>query len=103
MAGSRTRRPAAPIGDVVRAVFGQIQEKKSAREALDDAWKSVAGEAAYKHSRPSGIRKNVLKIRVDSSGWLQELTIRKRKLLKGLKRSLGRDRIHEIHFRIGEF
>lgn len=103
MAGGRTRRPVASIGEVVRSVFGEIEQKKSAREALDDAWKEVAGEKAYKHSRPSAVRKNVLKIRVDSSGWLQELTIQKRKLLKGLKRLLGRDRIHEIHFKIGEF
>ncbi len=60
------------------------------------------GEAGFRHSRPASVKKNVLTVKVDSSVWMQELAMRKRQLLKGLKRDLGKDRISEIQFRIGE-
>ena len=54
-------------------------------------------------SRPLELRKDVLTVRVDSSSWMQELAMQKRGLLKGLKREFGKDRITEIHFKLGEF
>ena len=95
---------ATPIGDVLKSIFEKIgKEKTISKEEIEAAWKELAGEAAFKHSRPASFRKNILTVRVDSSVWMQELSMKKRKLLKGLKRTLGKDRITEIHFKTGEF
>lgn len=97
------KRPAA-IGDVLKNVFAEIEKKQEISEdEIIKIWKSVAGDAAFRHSRPESLKKKALKVRVDNSAWHQELCWRKRELLKGLKRALGKDKISEIHFKIGEF
>ena len=60
------------------------------------------GEAGVKHARPVSLRKGVLTVFVDSSGWMHEMSFQKRKLLKQLKRVFGKDKILGIQFRIGE-
>ena len=98
------KKSASPIGEVLKTVFARIEsEKLFSKEDVDALWKRIAGESAFRHSRPASLRKKVLVVRVDSSGWLQELSMRKRELLKGLKRTLGKDKIFEIHFKVGEF
>ncbi len=98
------KKKATPIRDVVHSVFSQIEsQKRISQEAVDTYWKDLVGEAGFKHSRPAALKKGILTVRVDSSGWMQELSMQKRGILKGLKRALGKDKISEIHFRIGEF
>ena len=98
------KKKAAPISEILKTVFTQLEDRKlSSQEEIEGLWKSLVGETGFKHSRPVSVRKNVLTVRVDSSPWMQELSMRKRQILKGLKRDLGKDRISEIQFRIGEF
>lgn len=94
----------SPIGDILKDVFAKLDSKKVLfKEDIESFWREIVGEEAFKHSRPLAIRKEVLTVQVDSSGWMQELVMRKRNILKGLKRRLGKDKISEIHFKIGEF
>ena len=92
------------IGDVVKTVFTRLEnEKNFSREDMESLWKTLVGESGFRHSRPTALKKKVLTVRVDSSGWMHELAMKKRDLLKGLKRTLGKDRISELHFKIGEY
>lgn len=92
------------IADVIKSVFHQLEDEKNiSQEYINNCWKQLAGEAGLRHSKPTDLRKKVLTVRVDSSAWMQELTLQKRRILKGLQRTLGKDRISEIHFKIGEF
>ena len=92
-----------PIGDIVRTVFARIEgERTFTREDIDSRWKALVGSAAAKHTRPAALRRGILTVFVDSSGWIQQMTLQKGKILKQLKRSFGKDRILGIHFRIGE-
>ena len=94
----------SPIGEIVKDVFSKLEsEKNFSKEDIDSYWKELVGERGFKHSKPASLRQKVLTVWVDSSGWLQELSMRKRQFLKGLKRALGKDRISEIRFKIGEF
>lgn len=98
------RKNASPIGEVLKSVFTELERgKNSSQEEIEGLWKSLVGEPGFRHSRPASLRKNILTVKVDSSVWMQELTIRKRQLLKGLKRALGKDKISQIQFRIGEY
>lgn len=90
--------------EIIKGILAKLdKEKNFSKEAIESTWKNVAGEKAFTHSRPTSLRKKVLTVRVDSSGWLQNLSMLHRPILKALQSSLGKDKISEIRFRIGEF
>jgi predicted nucleic acid-binding Zn ribbon protein len=92
-----------PIGDIVRTVFEKLQREKTlTREEVEERWKNLVGDTGAKHTYPASLRKGTLVVFVDSSGWMQEMAFAKRKLLKQLKRTFGKDKILGIQFRIGE-
>ena len=92
-----------PIEDIVKSVFSKIEMAAvCSKDEVERAWRNVIGEKGSGHSRPANFKKGALTVRVDSSVWLQELSQRKRHLLKALKRELGKDKISEIHFKIGD-
>ena len=94
----------SPISEVLQSVFAKLEgDANPSKEGIESLWRELVGEDGLRHSRPVAIRKKVLNVLVDNSTWLQELSMRKRDILKGLKRRLGRDRISEINFKIGEF
>ena len=98
------RSKISPISDILKTVFAELETKRSlSREDIELFWKQIIGEDGFWHSRPMAIRKGILTVLVDSSGWMQEFAMRKRSILKGLKRRLGKDKISQIHFKIGEF
>ena len=91
------------IGDIVKTVFARIESEKTfSREDVNERWKALVGVSAARHTRPASLRKGVLTVFVDSSGWMQEVNMRKRKILKQLKSAFGKDRISGIHFKMGE-
>jgi len=95
-------RPAA-IRDVLQSVFARMESEKGLSwEEVESSWRGLVGHGAFRHSKPVALKKKVLTVFVDSSAWMQELTLQKRGILKGLKRKFGRDRISEIRFKIGE-
>ena len=93
-----------PIKDVLKSVFEKIENGRTfTREDVEARWVKLVGDAGFKHSRPVVFKKTVLTVYVDTSVWMQELSMQKRKILKGLQRELGKDKISEIQFKIGEF
>ena len=92
------------VADVLKDLFGKLEKNKGFfKEEIEATWEKVAGQKAFKHSRPVSLRKKILSIYVDSSVWMEELTLKKRFLLKGLRKELGREKIEEIRFKVGEF
>lgn len=97
------RSAITPVGDIVKAVFEKLEREKTlTKEDIETRWKEIAGDQAVKHARPVSLRKGTLTVFVDSSTWMHEMAIQKRKLLKQLKRVFGKDKILAIQFRIGE-
>lgn len=97
------KKPIVSIGDIVKTVFARMESQNSlSREDIEERWKTFVGPAASKHTRPVSLRKNALTVFVDSSGWMQEMCLQKRKILKQLKSAFGKDKISAIHFKIGE-
>ena len=94
---------AQSIGEILKGVFSQMESGKTlVREDVESRWKELVGESGFKHSRPVALRKSILTVFVDSPGWLQEMSIKKRALLKRLKMTFGKDRISKIQLKIGE-
>ncbi|MDD3906030.1 MAG: DUF721 domain-containing protein [Candidatus Omnitrophica bacterium] len=93
------------IEDVVKDVIKKLSGKnRVGEEEITNAWREAAGAKAAGHSRPVAIKKGVLTINVDGSGWLYELTIKKRELLEKLKENLNLKgkQLKNLRFRIGD-
>ena len=99
------KRKAERIDSVIKSVIEKLNKTSNPTRDnvnIEKIWKEVAGEKAFVHSRPASLRKKKLVINVDGSSWLYELTLRKEELLAGLKRGLGKNKVKELQFRIGE-
>jgi len=90
------------LGDVLKNVISDIGKKKRFSEELKEAWEKAAGKKAAGHTRAVSLRKGRLAINVDDSGWLYDLTLKKKELLKKIEEKLKNKNIKEIRFRIGD-
>ena len=91
------------IADVVKLLVQKIDsEERFEENKINLAWVEVVGARAGKHSKPVALARKKLKVIVTNPGWIQELTMAKRGLLKKLQSRFGRDKIHDIVFKTGE-
>ncbi|MEA3305221.1 MAG: DciA family protein [Candidatus Omnitrophota bacterium] len=99
------KRKTERIDSVIKFVIEKLDKTANPASGsvnIEKAWEETAGEKAFVHSKPASLRKKKLVINVDGSSWLYELTLRKEELLDGLKKKLGKNKIKELQFRIGE-
>ena len=87
------------LKDVIRNLSGK---GRVSEEEINRAWEESAGQRAARHTKPVSIKKAVLTINVDDSGWLYELTIKKKDLLKKLESRIRGKQLKSLRFRIGE-
>ena len=99
----RNRSKERSIDNIVKDVIKNLSGKgRVSEEEVNEAWRGAAGARAASHTRPVSIKKAVLTINVDDSGWLYELTIKKRELLKKLEGNIRGKQLKGLRFRIGE-
>ena len=92
-----------PLEDLIKgAIAGFSKKDRLGEEEIMGAWECAAGKPAAAHSRPISINKAVLAVNVDGSGWLYELTVKKKEILGKLGGILKSRKIKDIRFRIGE-
>lgn len=91
------------INSILKKVIEEIEIKNpDTKETILNAWLKVSGKKAQEHSRPISIRKKVLTIEVDSSTWMYVLNLKKGTLIKNIQKELGKEKIQNIRFRIGD-
>ena len=91
------------IENIVKDVIKDLSGKgRVSEEEIRDAWGEAAGNRAAAHTKPVLIKKSVLTVNVDNSGWLYELTIKKGKLLEKLDGKIRGKHLKGLRFRIGE-
>lgn len=94
---------ATPIKDLIGRVIAKIDREKTIdQDTINAVWNKAVGEGGAKHAKPVSLHRGTLRVRVENPGWIQELTFRKRKILKELQRHFGKDQITDIRFKIGE-
>jgi len=91
------------IGGVINQVIKKLDAKTHGqREDVVEAWQDAIEPDAASHTKPVAIRKNVLTIEVDSSTWLYFLSLKKKNILTAMQKTVGKDKIEDIRFRMGE-
>ncbi|HKK71238.1 MAG TPA: DUF721 domain-containing protein [Candidatus Krumholzibacteria bacterium] len=71
------------------------------RQQALESWKDVVGPEIARHSRAEAIHDGVLRVRVESSVWAQELVLLRSQILKGFAERLGPGEVREIRFHSG--
>jgi hypothetical protein len=90
------------IGEVLDRVFKKFGlDKKIKEERALRLWKEVVGEKINEHTYPFSVKKGILFVKVDNSGWLSQLTYLKEKIISEINRSEERKVIKDIYFRLG--
>lgn len=65
-------------------------------------WEKTVGPAIARHARPLSVRGKRLFLAVDSSAWMQQLSLLKPEIIEKVNRSLGKDAIGDIKLALGE-
>ncbi len=90
--------------------LSQILENVMKNHSLDKAleqsrilkhWESAVGPSIAAHAHPEELRSHKLYIHVDSSLWLQELTLLKPSLIAKLNAGIGKDTVGDLVLRLG--
>ena len=96
--GVRMRGDATPIKEIISSLSS---ERFSRQERVKRAWHRATEKRFWPHAQPVSFRKKRLVVNVDSSGWLYELTMKKKNISARLQRIL-KDDFKELQFRIGK-
>lgn len=89
----------AEIVSSLLARRGYAQTKTASQAS--QAWQQAAGPALGQHTRAGSVRRGVLEVVVRNSAVLQELTFRKKQLLKQLTELVPAQKIRDLRFRVG--
>jgi hypothetical protein len=65
-------------------------------------WEKIVGKVIARHAQPSSLRGKKLSVVVDSSAWMQQLSLLKPEIINKVNESLGRETITDITLRLGE-
>ncbi|RLE07628.1 DUF721 domain-containing protein [Candidatus Aerophobetes bacterium] len=91
------------IGEVLDRVFEKLGvDKKIKEEKALRLWKEVVGERINKHTHPFSVKKGILFVKVDNSGWLAQLTYLKEGIISKINQREGKKVIKDIYFRLGK-
>ncbi len=97
------QRDPQPIANVLsrllsRKAYTQVQSADQ-REA---AWRDIVGPDLAAHSRVGRVQRGVLQIVVRNSALMQELSFRKKNLVKRMMAKLPELKIRDLRFHVGD-
>lgn len=76
-------------------------EQKMVESSLQKRWGEIMGEKIANHTIPGQIRYKKLYIEVDNPVWMHQLLFLKDEILNRVNRSIGREIINEVRFKLG--
>jgi predicted nucleic acid-binding Zn ribbon protein len=90
MGKGRPRGKLEPLGPLVGKLLEGLGLDKRLREfRAVEAWEEAVGKTVSEHATPTGIREGVLFVEVDSSVWMQELSLLRESIVERLNAALG--------------
>jgi len=102
MTKKKVKKP-EEIGLILSQLIKKLDTKaRGSIKEVVQAWQEAVEAKAISHTKPVAIKKNILTIEVDSSTWLYFLSLEKKSILERMRKILGKEKIEDIRFRIGE-
>ena len=92
------RRASEVVSDLL-ARRGYAQEQAS--DELAVSWQQAVGGAVASQSRVGRLRRGVLEVYVASSTLVQELSLRKRQVMRELRKNVPESKVRDLRFRVG--
>ena len=91
---------AAPraVGDLLLSALPQISDRLS-HFRIRQSWGAIVGRDMARRSRPDGVTGGTLRVVVDNSPWLHELTLREAELVAKVRERFPE--IHALRFTLG--
>jgi hypothetical protein len=66
-------------------------------------WEKAVGKGIARHARPAGMRGKKLTVLVDSSAWMQQLSLLKPEIIGKVNQHLREEAVESITLKLGEF
>jgi predicted nucleic acid-binding Zn ribbon protein len=102
LAGGYRTRP-TPLGDTLREVLDRAGLGGIATSStLCGRWAELVGPGIAAHSSPGAIKGGRLAVTVDSSAWMNQLSLLSTDLIEKVNAGLGAGTVTELRFRIGK-
>jgi hypothetical protein len=99
MAQIRSLHPISLVLEKILPAYGL--KTHSVEWSLKAKWPEIVGEQVAAHSQPIRLNFKHLLVMVDSPAWAQHLTFLKPELLEKLQRSLDKETVLGIRFKVG--
>jgi predicted nucleic acid-binding Zn ribbon protein len=97
-----TRRRASsarPLGETLEELVDKLGIKKKLQEyEAVERWEEIVGQQIGRVTSATGITKGVLFVRVRTGTWRNELTMRKREIIRKINLVLGEEIVTDIRF-----
>jgi len=101
VAGGYRTKP-TPLGDTLREVLDRAGLGGIATSStLSGRWAELVGPGIAAHSSPGAIKGGRLAVTVDSSAWMNQLSLLSVDLIEKINAGLGPGTVTELRFRIG--
>ncbi len=90
----------------IRDIITRLLEDGTLPFNLEDAriweeWDRVVGPSVSNNARPDWIKNGTLRVKVSNAIWLQELKFLEGDIRRRINKTLGREAIIRIEFRVG--
>lgn len=95
-------RPKKVSGVINRLLAKKGIAQSQFNEELRTCWKNAAGDKWYQLTLPGKISRGVLEVTVANAMVNQQLTFKKRQLLKQMQQMMPESNLKDIRFRVGK-
>jgi predicted nucleic acid-binding Zn ribbon protein len=87
------------VAGILDRLLGRLglHDELHGQRAVEE-WARIVGPRVARHTRALGFRDGVLRVEVDGSAWMHELSFLKRELIQRLNRELGAAPIRDVRW-----
>jgi len=93
------------IGELIGAILEKADKDKHRPESIEAvaSWQQIAGPRLARFSRAVSLRDGKLFVEVRSPAWKQELLLQKRKIVKKINSSFGKNIVSDMVINVRDF
>jgi len=92
-----------PVGDVLAGVMKDRGLEAGLRlSGLQGIWEGAVGPGVASHAAPENLKGGLLTITVDSSVWMNQLSLLRLDIMEKLNLAAGTETVTDLRFRMGQ-